>query len=123
MDGELHEPKFLKIEWGDLIFDCRLESVEVNYTLFNRSGQPIRAELDTVFIGDIQDSKRIKQENKQSPDLTHTRTIQGGDKLPLIAHEIYGDPAYYIKLARVNNLNSLRKLNIGTTINLPPIKK
>ena len=64
MDGEIHEPKFLKIEWGDLIFDCRLESLEIKYTLFNRSGIPIRAELDTVFIGDIKDSKRIREENK-----------------------------------------------------------
>lgn len=123
MDGKIHEPKFLKIEWGDLIFDCRLESVNVNYTLFNRSGQPIRAELDTVFIGDIQDSKRIKKENKSSPDLTHSRIIKSGDKLPLMAQEIYGDSAYYIELARANNLNNFRKLKTGSIINLPPIKK
>ena len=122
MDGKIHEPKFLKIEWGDLIFDCRLQSVDVNYTLFNRSGQPIRAELDTVFIGDIQDSKRIKQENKSSPDLSHSRTIKSGDKLPLMAREIYGDPAYYIQLARANNLNNFRKLKTGTKIELPPIE-
>lgn len=123
MNSDLHEPEFLKIEWGDLIFDCRLESVDINYTLFNRSGQPIRAELDTNFIGDITDSKRIKKENKHSPDLTHTKTVKAGDKLPLMAKEVYGDAAYYLKLARANNLNSLRKLNTGTTIKLPPIKK
>ncbi|MEH1945269.1 MAG: hypothetical protein V7L01_34335 [Nostoc sp.] len=123
MDGKSHEPKFLKIEWGDLIFDCRLESVDVNYTLFNRSGQPIRAELETVFIGDIQNSKRIKQENKNSPDLSHSRTVKGGDKLPLMAQEIYGNSAYYIQLARTNNLNNFRKLKTGTNIKLPPIKE
>lgn len=123
MDGKIHEPKFLKIEWGDLIFDCRLQSVDVNYTLFNRNGQPIRAELDTVFIGDIQDSKRIKQENKNSPDLSHSRNVKSGDKLPLMAQEIYGDSAYYIQLARANNLNNFRNLKTGTTIKLPPINK
>ncbi len=123
MDGDIHEPKFLKIEWGDLIFDCRLESVQVNYTLFNRSGQPIRAELDTVFIGDIKDSKRIKKENKSSPDLSHSRTVKSGDKLPIMAQEIYGDSAYYIQLARTNNLNNFRKLKTGTDIQLPPINK
>ncbi|MDY7003250.1 MAG: hypothetical protein SWX82_04600 [Cyanobacteriota bacterium] len=122
MDGKIHEPKFLKIEWGDLIFDCRLQSVKVNYTLFNRSGQPIRAELDTVFIGDIQDSKRVKQENKNSPDLSHYRTVKSGDKLPLMAQEIYGDPSYYLQLARANNLNNFRKLKTGINIKLPPIE-
>lgn len=41
MDGKIHEPKFLKVEWGDLNFDCRLQSVDIQYTLFNRSGQPL----------------------------------------------------------------------------------
>ncbi|NES68525.1 MAG: hypothetical protein F6K24_26470 [Okeania sp. SIO2D1] len=123
MNGEIHEPKFLQIAWGDLIFDCRLQSVQINYTLFNRSGQPIRAELDTVFIGDIQDSKRIKKENKSSPDLSHSRTVKSGDKLPLMAQEIYGNSAYYIQLARANNVNNLRKLKVGTNIKLPPINK
>ena len=123
MDGTIHEPKFLKIAWGDLIFDCRLQSVQVNYTLFNRSGQPIRAELDTVFIEDIQDSERTKKENKSSPDLSHSRTVKSGDKLPLMAQEIYGNSAYYIQLARANNVNNLRKLKVGTNIKLPPINK
>lgn len=123
MDGELHQPKFLKIQWGDLIFDCRLASVDVNYTLFNPSGHPIRAELNTVFIEDIPDSKRVKQEGKSSPDLSHSRTVKSGDKLPLMAQEIYGDSAYYIQLARANNLNNLRKLKVGTNIKLPPINK
>ncbi len=59
MDGDIHEPRFLKIEWGDLIFNCRLSSVDVTYSMFNRSGQPVRAELDCSFTGDIEDSKRI----------------------------------------------------------------
>lgn len=123
IEGGEEEPKYLKIEWGDLNFDCRLESVKIHYRLFNRDGQPIRAELDTVFIEDKSNIKQVVEENKKSPDLTHTRTIKGGDKLPLMAQEVYGDSADYIKLARANNLNNLRKLNPGKTINLPPIKK
>ena len=123
MDGELHEPKFLKIEWGDLIFDCRLESVNITYTLFNRSGQPIRANLDTEFVGDIEDSKRLKAENKSSPDLTHTHLIKAGETLSLIAAQIYGNPSYYIQLAQANKLNNFRKLKAGDVINLPPIRQ
>ncbi len=123
MNGDIHQPNFLEIRWGNLTFDCRLQSVEVNYTLFNRSGKPIRAELNTVFIEDIPDEKRIKQEKKTSPDLSHSRTIKSGNKLPLMAQEIYGDSAYYIQLARANNLNNFRKLKTGKTIKFPPIKK
>ena len=43
MDGELHEPRFLRIEWGDLNFKCRLQTADVTYTLFDKSGIPLRA--------------------------------------------------------------------------------
>ncbi len=123
MQGETHEPNFLKIEWGDLIFDCRLKSVEVKYTLFNRSGIPLRAELNTVFVGDIKDAKRIREESKESPDLIQSRTIKAGDKLPLMAQEIYGNSTYYIQLARANNLNNFRKLKEGENLKFPPVKE
>lgn len=122
MDGDLHAPRYLRIEWGDLIFDCRLASVNVNYTLFSRSGIAIRAELDTVFIEDLEESKRLKEEGKNSPDLTHTRTITSGDTLPLMSDRIYHDPNYYIQIAQANRLNNFRKLKAGTVINFPPIR-
>lgn len=122
MDGELHRPNYLTLKWGNLDFDCCLKSVDINYTLFNRRGQPIRAELEVVFIEDEHDEKRVREENKSSPDLTHTRTITSSDKLPLMAQEIYQNPAYYIKLASVNKLNNFRKLRIGKVVNFPPVK-
>jgi LysM repeat protein len=122
MDGEIHEPKFLKLEWGDLIFNCRLASVKVSYTLFNRGGQPTRAKLDTEFVGDIEDSKRLKQEDKSSPDLTHVRVVKADDTLPLLADRIYGDAAYYMQLAKANKLNNFRKLRAGSAVHFPPIK-
>ena len=122
MDGNIHAPRYLRIEWGDLIFDCRLVSVNVNYTLFSRSGIAIRAELDTVFIEDLEESKRLKQDGKSSPDLTHTRTITSGDTLPLMSERIYNDPNYYIQIAQANRLSNFRKLKAGTVINFPPIR-
>ncbi|NER96091.1 MAG: hypothetical protein F6J86_19975 [Symploca sp. SIO1B1] len=123
MDGKKHEPNSLKIVWGDLSFKGYLETVDVKYTLFTRSGNPLRANLDVVFIGELEESKRVKEENKSSPDLTHVREVKNSDTLPLMAQEIYEDSAYYIQLARANNLNNFRQLKPGTTINLPPIKK
>lgn len=122
MDGELHRPNYLSLIWGNFQFDCCLKSVKINYTLFDHRGRPIRAELEAVFLEDEDDEKRVKEEKKSSPDLTHSRTIMGGDKLPLMAQEIYQDPAYYIKLARANKLNNFRNIKIGKTIDCPPVK-
>jgi len=125
MDGELHEPKFLKIQWGEgelKDFDCRLESVDITHTLFDKNGASLRAELTTVFIEDIEDSKRLKKENKNSPDLTHVRLIKSGDTLLLLCREIYGSPERYLFVARANGLDDFRDLTPGQEIHFPPLE-
>ncbi|WP_299409900.1 hypothetical protein [Acaryochloris sp. IP29b_bin.148] len=122
MDGNLHEPRYLRIEWGDLIYDCRLQSVDVNYTLFSRNGKALRAELDTVFVEDLNPEKLAKLSNKKSPDLTHARIVISGGTLPLMTHGIYRDPAYYMRVAQANKLNNFRKLRAGTTLKFPPLQ-
>ncbi|MEM0999912.1 MAG: LysM peptidoglycan-binding domain-containing protein [Bacteroidota bacterium] len=123
MDGDIHEPKFLTIRWGDLTFKCRLESVDVRYSLFDKSGIPLRAELTTAFLGDLEQSERLKLENKNSPDLTHTRIVGAHDLLPLMCEKIYGSPHYYIQVAKANNLLDFRNLKPGQEIFFPPIEK
>ena len=123
MDGNIHEPRFLRIAWGKLRFDCRLETVTVNYTLFDQSGNPLRAELDTSFVADIDDTKRAKKENKTSPDLTHKVTVKEHDTLPLLCEAIYGMPDYYLKVVKANKLIDFRKLVPGQELFFPPVKK
>ncbi len=124
MDGELHEPKFLKIQWGTgelKSFDCQLESVNVTYTSFERSGAPLRAELETSFIQDLDPSKRLKLENKHSPDLSRSRIVKAGDTLPLLCKAIYGDAGLYLFVARANKLDDFRNLRPGQTLLFPPL--
>lgn len=123
MDGDIHQPRFLKLRWGELIFKCRLSSVQINYSLFNKSGIPLRAELDVVFIEDLETSTRSKQENKSSPDLTHSRMVKMGDQLPLMCEGIYGSSKYYLKVARINGLRNFRDLKPGQQLFFPPLRK
>ncbi len=120
MDGKVHEPRYLKLKWGDLVFNCRLCSVTVNYKLFNRKGQPLRAELVCEFAGSIQESERIQ---KKSPDLSHKRTVKSDDNISIMANKIYGDPAYYVRVAQANRLNNFRRLKTEQELQFPPIEK
>jgi len=122
MNGKIHEPNFLVVEWGDLIFSCRLGSVEINYTTFDRSGSPLRAELDITLIGDKEVKKRMATENKSSPDLTHRRVVKSGDTLPLLTKEIYGSSVHYLRVAQVNALRDFRNLSPGQEIIFPPLE-
>ena len=128
MNGDIHEPNFLQVEWGGkedggLIFKCRLESVNVTYTSFNRDGSPLRAELDVSLVSDLEIEARMKKEKKKSPDLTHQRTVKSGDTLPLLTKEVYGTSEYYIRVAQANNLNDFRNLTPGQELFFPPLKK
>jgi len=121
--GDKHRPRFLSIYWGTLKFDCCLESLDITYKLFQSDGLPLRALVKTGFIGSMDDTKRVAVENANSPDLTHIRTVMAGDTLPLMAFRIYGDPKYYIEVAKANGLNSFRDLKTGRQIVFPPIGK
>jgi hypothetical protein len=126
MNGDIHQPAFLKISWGNMLwrgghFDCRLASLDIVYSLFNRNGEPLRAQLNTKFIEDLSVKKRLAIENKNSPDLTHTRIIEDGTNLPLWSNRIYNDPLLYIEIARANKLDHFRSLKPGSEIIFPPI--
>lgn len=126
MNGDIHEPNFLKIQWGEGAlqdFNCRLKSVDIEYTSFEKSGAPLRAELSTVFVEDLDAPKRIRKENKSSPDLGHTRLVKSGDTLPLLCKAIYGSPGYYLRVAQANNLDDFRNLTPGREIFFPPLAK
>jgi len=128
MNGQTHEPNYLVVEWGGredagLIFSCRLGSVNVTYTSFDRDGSPLRAELDIVLVADKETEKRLREEGKSSPDLSHVRVVKSGDTLPLLSKDIYGSPTYYLWIAKVNNLTNFRILTPGQELFFPPLSK
>lgn len=122
-DGENHEPNYLKVYWGVLLFKGRLTNLDIEFKLFKPNGAPIRANVKIEITGTIEEELRIAQENKSSPDLTHIREVQEGDRLPLMTYRIYGDSKYYLEVARVNAISNFRKLQVGQKIFFPPIKK
>ena len=125
MDGKIHRPKLVKLEWGAgplKDFKCQLESVDIKYTTFDSDGSPLRAELSTVFVKQLEPEERAREEGKESPDLTHKRIVKGGDTLPLLSKEIYGSSKYYLRLAKINGLNDFRNLTPGREIHFPPLE-
>jgi hypothetical protein len=121
--GDSHEPYHLKLVWGNLIFKGRAIELGITYKLFNPDGQPIRAVAKAKFKGSIEEKKRAAKENKSSGDLTHRRQVKAGDTLPLMCYRIYGDPRYYLEVARANSLGNFRFLQPGTELIFPPLDK
>lgn len=123
MNGNIHRPRFLKVFWGDFVFPCILTNMDVKYTLFDPEGRPLRAKLNCTFVNYVAQEERVARENKRSPDLTHLREVEEGNRLDLMANEVYNDSQYILQLAKANGLTSFRNLKPGTEIVFPPFDK
>jgi hypothetical protein len=121
-DGETHQTAYLRLLWGGYSLSCRLKSMDIEYMLFRKDGRPIRAKVKCTFKGTVSYKLMVAQENKNSPDLTHERTIKMNDNLSLLSESIYENNSFYIDVAKNNKLLSFRKINLGQKIKFPPIK-
>lgn len=123
-NGEIHEPRHLKIAWGTLpIMRARLKSASIVYKMFAPDGVPLRAVISAVFTESVDDQTRVALAQDQSADLTHVRLVKAGDSLPGLCEQIYGEPRMYLEVARANGLNNFRALQVGAQLRFPPLEK
>lgn len=122
--GGEHRPNFIYVHWGkSLRFRGMLESIKIDYTLFSPDGDTLRAKIALSFAGMEDPESRAKEVKKSSPDMTHHKLVRLGDRLPLMAQDIYGDFDYSIEVARANGLVNFRRLEPGTNLRFPPLNK
>ncbi|QNK63910.1 LysM peptidoglycan-binding domain-containing protein [Pedobacter sp. PAMC26386] len=122
-DGKIHMPPYVRITWGNLLFKGICTSYNVKYTLFKPDGTCLRAEVSLEFKASVDPQTKVNEAANNSPDLTHARTVKAGDTLPLMTYRIYGTSAYYMEVARINNLNNINAIKPGDQIYFPPLKK
>jgi hypothetical protein len=121
--SEQHQPNYVSLNWGTLLFKGRLTSMDIEYKLFKPDGTPIRAIVKADFRGHIEENLRVALENPLSPDITHERLYKSHDRFALMADKIYNNPNYYIDVARANGLTGFRKIESGTKLFFPPVEK
>jgi hypothetical protein len=123
VQGETHRNAYLIVSWGDRdVFKGSLVSLDLNYKLFTSTGTPLRVVAKLHLRAWVDATQRNNEAALASPDITHERTLKGGDKFALMNYRIYNDANYYIQVARVNKMNSFRKIAIGSKIKFPPVK-
>ncbi|NIF06621.1 LysM peptidoglycan-binding domain-containing protein [Chryseobacterium sp. Tr-659] len=121
--GPIHKPYNVIIIWGKFEFKGALTEFTVDYKMFNKDGTPLRAIGKATFVEGISQELIAQKDKKSSPDLTHKRTVQAGDTLPLMTEKIYGDSKYYLEVAKVNGLINFRQLIPGQELYFPPLEK
>jgi hypothetical protein len=120
--GAKHEPPFLRLEWGTTsVPRCILTGATIKHDLFKPDGTALRATIACSFSEYWTQKLIDAYQNRQSPDMTHVRVVQLGDRLPLMCEHIYGDASLYLQVARFNKLSNYRNLVPGQKILFPPL--
>ena len=123
MNGDIHRPHFLQVQWGKFIFPCILSNLDLTYTLFKPNGDPLRIKASATFLNYVAQKERVARERKKSPDLTHVRLVKGGDRLDLMTYKLYKDPNFVLQIAKANGLSTFREIRPGTELVFPPLDK
>lgn len=122
VNGNIHQPNYVHLIWGKLEFKGLVSAFSYTYTLIDPSGQPLRATVNLSLTTSEDLETVLKEYKMSSPDMTHSRRVGAGNSLPLMCDSIYDDPSVYMKLARYNNLDQIRKLPVGKELEFPPIQ-
>lgn len=118
--GEAHRPPLVAFVWGSLKFIGFVNSVTSTYTMFAKSGKPLRAKVVVEFLGapNDDDSRRSPFE---SPDRTKIRILSEDESLWSIARKEYGDEGKWRHIAAANRIMNPLEIPVGTVLKVPAI--
>jgi Contractile injection system tube protein/LysM domain len=122
IDSQLHAPPICEFHWGMLVFKATIEKISQKFTLFLDSGIPVRATLNTSFKEYKTITEQPQEEARQSADRTKQRILQEGDNLLLLANREYGDPSFWREIARANQIDNPRLVEIGRELIVPSLE-
>ncbi|MDL2232087.1 hypothetical protein LJC63_00715 [Ruminococcaceae bacterium OttesenSCG-928-L11] len=123
-DPQVHQPPDLAFVWGDYLeFVGKMEACTVKYTMFSRSGIPVRAKMDLIIKGEDRSKlQKGKQNPFESPDRTKERLLADSDQLWMLAGEEYGDPAQWKVIAQANGILNPRSIKGAVRLKVPSIR-
>jgi hypothetical protein len=119
----LHAPPRVQLLWGSTVIQscCVATSMSVSYTLFDVTGNPVRAAAKMTFRQADSAATQLGQMGLTSPDKTNVATVREGDTLPAIAFREYGDASQWRAIATANDISDPLALTPGTSLVVPRI--
>jgi nucleoid-associated protein YgaU len=92
------------------------------FTMFLKDGKPVRASVNVTFTQykDLNDYPGQNPTSGGGP-IERVRTVIAGDRLDVIAAEVYGDATKWRAIAVYNGIVDPLTLRPGTRLNIPQI--
>jgi phage protein U len=117
------QPPILQFDWGGNPaldeFKGYLESVSASYTMFNKTGKPIRAKCSVSLKSVTKLGKKATNPTSGALESRRTHLLIEGESLHSIAYAEYGLARYWRGLAAFNDIDDPLRLRPGTRLLLP----
>ncbi|MBW3578946.1 MAG: hypothetical protein KY462_14635 [Actinobacteria bacterium] len=109
----------LRFQWGEKrYFKCYITSYTIEYTMFAKSGAPLRAKV-TLTLEEALSPTETQNPTSGGKGGERTYVSRAGDTLHSIAYRHYRHPRYWRGLAAFNGIDDPMRLPTGTTVALP----
>jgi nucleoid-associated protein YgaU len=121
-------PPVVEIRWGasnldtGFPFQCVLESLKQQFTLFDSGGTPVRAKCSVAFKEFRLPAEELKREPRRNSYPAQTYTVREGETLSSIAAELWKDPLKWRLIATANGIVNPRILSPGQALIVPAIE-
>ncbi len=114
------QPPAVTFQWGvGVLFIGTLQSVRVQYIMFDAEGLPVRA-YATITLVALPDSPAGTNPRSGSIPGRTSAQLREGDTLASIAYSQYGDPNLWRAIAVANDIDDPARVPIGTRLLVPP---
>jgi hypothetical protein len=112
---------WLRFQWGaKRYFKCFIESLNVTYTVFSRSGAPLRAVAD-LTLKETLDALPMQNPTSGGPGGDRSHQLGAGDTLHSVAYRYYGQPRLWRGIAAFNGIDDPFRVPTGAVLRLPEL--
>ena len=123
MDKENHAPAPCIFVWGNFNFRGVVGKISKKFTYFYQDGVPARVRVSLILKPYETLKEIVAKTKKSSADLTKQRVAKSGDNIWLMADREYDDPRFWRDIAKANNIDDPRSIEMGRKLTLPPRRK
>jgi hypothetical protein len=128
-DPHKHAPPNLIFTWGrftgdlsaDAALKCKLDNLDVEYTMFLNDGTPVRAKVNMTLRLGLTHEEQADSKSMKSPDHAKLVTVKRGETLSDIAAVEYDNPGEWRRIAAANEIDDPMSIAPGTKLIVPPI--
>lgn len=114
------QPPLVVLHWGQKsYFEVYVKQVNVNYTLFDPQGAPIRAVAKCTLEETPMSAEGQNPTSGGRPG-TRTHVVVQGESLQSIAHQEYRQATRWRAIALANGIDDPFRLRPGTSLLVPP---